>query len=120
MGKKNSPVNFLVGVFGIMTASVILLELGKRVAESVTATWSETHTTIVVMFLCGCVLYVFHLFSGGVSSSRASNSRQDDYEVLPPERRLGGNQLMLPDHGNPATVNIPQYNDTFFGEEVDL
>lgn len=113
MKKQSLLINF-IGVALILIFCLFLYDMGQEIVKKMGETWTGTHTSMVLLAFLALVSAVGLHFTGGVNVSGKGQgykmiegqATQQPYGFLPGPTEQ---------EAAPAA-----YNDTFFGETVDL
>lgn len=117
MKKQSLLVNF-IGVALILIFCLFLYDMGQEIIKKMGETWTGTHTSMVLLAFLALVSAVGLHFSGGINVSSKGQGQGQGYKMIE------GQATQQP-YGflpGPAEQEAApaQYNDTFFGETVDL
>lgn len=113
--KQSLLVNF-IGVSLILIFCLFLYDMGQEIVKKMGETWTGTHTSMVLLAFLALVSAVGLHFSGGINISSKGQSNGQSYKTI--EGQVSQPYGLLP--GSTEQEVIPQYNDNFFGETVDL
>lgn len=115
--KKQSLLMTFIGVVLVLIFGLFLYDLGQEVVKKMGETWSTTHTSMVLLAFLALVATVGLHFSGGISVGGKGQSQQSGgYKMI--DGTAGQPYGLL--SGPSEQESVPQYNDTYFGETVDL
>lgn len=117
MKKSNLLVTF-IGVVLVLIFGLFLYDLGQEVVRKMGETWTSTHTSMVLLAFLALVSAIGLHFSGGINMGGKGQSGQPSggYKMI--EGTASQPYGLLP--GPTEQEVLPQYNDTYFGETVDL
>lgn len=112
MKKNNLLVNF-VGIFVSLTFCLLLWDMGREVIQNMT----ETHRGIALLVILALFSTVVLRYTDGMGlGSKNQSQSSGGYKMI--EGTASQPYGLLP--GPTEREVIPQYNDTYFGETVDL
>ena len=116
MKKSNLLVTF-IGVVLVLIFGLFLYDLGQEVVRKMGETWTGTHTSMVLLAFLALVSAVGLHFSGGVSvGGKGQGQSSGSYKMIEGSASQPYGLLS----GPTEQETIPQYNDNYFGETVDL
>lgn len=121
--KKMTPIGMFALVMFALVVGVFLVKLLDTVIQKVGESWTGTNTNMVVLAVLGLIVapLLSMMGNGGVGGGTRSNAGTGykllgDSQAQKPFGYLTDGQTTEAEW-SPAQ---PKYNDTFFGEEVDL
>lgn len=120
--KKMAPIGMFALVMFALVVGVFLVKLLDTVVQKVGESWTGTNTNMVILAVLGLIAAPLLSMMGNSSVGGGTRSAGTGYKLL------GDNQAQKPfgylTDGQTAEAEWspaqPKYNDTFFGEEVDL
>lgn len=116
--KKNNLLVTFIGVVLVLIFGLFLYDLGQEVVRKMGETWTGTHTSMVLLVFLALVSAVGLHFSGGINMGGKGQGQQSggSYKMIDGTASQPYGLLS----GPTEQETIPQYNDTYFGETVDL
>ena len=121
--KKMAPIGMFALVMFALVVGVFLVKLLDTVVQKVGESWTGTNTNMVILAVLGLIAApLLSMMSNGPAGSSSRSSSAPNYKLLADN----GQQKPMGYLTDSQTTEAewapaqPQYNDNFFGEDVDL
>lgn len=120
--KKMAPIAMFALVMFALVVGVFLVKLLDTIVQKVGESWTSTNTNMVVLALLGLIAAPLLTMMGNGNTGSGSRSTSAGYKLLPDNQTQKPLGYLTDSQTTEAewAPAQPQYNDNFFGEEVDL
>ena len=121
--KKIAPIGIFALVMFTLVVGVFLVKLLDTVVQKVSESWTATNTNMVILAVLGLIAAPLLSMMSNGSVGGGARSTGAGYKLLGDNQSAHKPFAYLTDCQTTEaewSPSQPQYNDTFFGEEVDL
>lgn len=120
--KKMAPIGMFALVMFALVVGVFLVKLLDTVVQKVGESWTGTNTNMVILAVLGLIAAPLLSMMGNGPVGGGARSSTPSYKLLADNGQQKPMGFLTDSQTTEAEWSPaqPQYNDSFFGEEVDL